>query len=229
MVEYWFYYVHNRYRIRGNLLPIWVDGSHPNDLEHVHSSCGAVTTTWGSRPPRCTPAPMRGRCRSTGTAIEPTRRCPDGCWWSWARMQWHRTSTRTDCSRPGPTEIRATRWCGGFATVGSRGHVTALCTWEREALAPPCSSTEAMRERRNNCHIDSYRRRSLGGVQRAHLTDRQRTDIFETNRNWFRRLFGGDNGSSSTLLVPPVRDQRSRSIGVDRSLPPNVGCSSGPS
>jgi hypothetical protein len=31
VVEYWFYYVHNRYRIRGNLLPIWVDGSHPND------------------------------------------------------------------------------------------------------------------------------------------------------------------------------------------------------
>src|SRR5687767_8916910 len=36
VVEYWLYYVYNAYRVRGNILPFWIDGSHPNDLEHIH-------------------------------------------------------------------------------------------------------------------------------------------------------------------------------------------------
>ena len=36
VLEYWFYYVQNDYRVRGNILPFWMDGSHPNDLEHIH-------------------------------------------------------------------------------------------------------------------------------------------------------------------------------------------------
>ncbi len=36
VLEYWFYYVRDEYRVRGNILPIWAGGNHPNDLEHVH-------------------------------------------------------------------------------------------------------------------------------------------------------------------------------------------------
>ena len=35
VIEYWFYYVQDTYRARGNILPMWFDGSHPNDLEHI--------------------------------------------------------------------------------------------------------------------------------------------------------------------------------------------------
>ena len=34
--EYWFYYVRNEYRVRSNVLPLWMSSSHPNDLEHIH-------------------------------------------------------------------------------------------------------------------------------------------------------------------------------------------------
>jgi hypothetical protein len=36
VLEYWFYYVRDEYRVRGNILPVWMGGNHPNDLEHVH-------------------------------------------------------------------------------------------------------------------------------------------------------------------------------------------------
>lgn len=36
VVEYWLYYVQNTYRVRNNVIPVWFDGSHPNDLEHIH-------------------------------------------------------------------------------------------------------------------------------------------------------------------------------------------------
>lgn len=36
IIDYWFYYVWNYYRVRGGLFPIWFDRSHPNDLEHIH-------------------------------------------------------------------------------------------------------------------------------------------------------------------------------------------------
>ena len=36
VVEYWLYYVHSSYSTRNNILPLWVDGNHPNDLEHIH-------------------------------------------------------------------------------------------------------------------------------------------------------------------------------------------------
>ena len=36
VIEYWFYYVWNDYSARPGLFPFWFNGSHPNDLEHVH-------------------------------------------------------------------------------------------------------------------------------------------------------------------------------------------------
>ena len=47
------------------------------------------------------------------------------------------------------------------------------------------------------------------------LSKQDRQSIFETDRHWFRRMFGGDNGSSEKLLVPPARSKTSESIGIE--------------
>ena len=36
VIEYWFYYIWNDYSARPGLVPFWFNGSHPNDLEHLH-------------------------------------------------------------------------------------------------------------------------------------------------------------------------------------------------
>lgn len=36
VIEYWLYYVWSAYSVKPGLFPFWFDGSHPNDLEHVH-------------------------------------------------------------------------------------------------------------------------------------------------------------------------------------------------
>jgi hypothetical protein len=46
------------------------------------------------------------------------------------------------------------------------------------------------------------------------LSSKQRKTLFEVDKFWFRRVFGGDNGSSAKLLVPPARPVSSPSIGI---------------
>lgn len=42
-LEYWIYYVANRYRLRGGAIPFSADGNHPHDLEHVFLTVESLT------------------------------------------------------------------------------------------------------------------------------------------------------------------------------------------
>ncbi len=35
VVEYWLYFLQNHYRASSGLIPLWIDTSHPNDMEHI--------------------------------------------------------------------------------------------------------------------------------------------------------------------------------------------------
>ena len=171
VVESWFYYVHNRYRIRGNLLPIWVDGSHPNDLEHVHVVLRRSDDESGFAPEEVHAKLARG-----DDAIQPVplygRRwdAADGCWWSLARMRWRRTSTRTACSRPVADGDSGYKLVWGIRDRGitwarySRSYMGTRANWRHGARYGGDGD-----DRPKDCHIDSYtsmpsRRRSTSST-----------------------------------------------------------------
>ena len=157
VVEYWFYYVHNRYRIRGNLLPIWVDGSHPNDLEHVHLVLRRSDDDSGF-----TPAEVHASSHA-GT------------------MPFNRSRYRADEEMPGRLLVELGSHAmasdideDGLFTPGADGDSGYKMVWGirdrgitwaryspsymgmRGAGATVLEYAAAMRERRNNCHTDSY-------------------------------------------------------------------------
>ena len=59
------------------------------------------------------------------------------------------------------------------------------------------------------------------------LTKSDRQSIFENDRHWFRRMFGGNNGNSGKLLVPPARSDDRNSIGIDRYVSTERGFMAG--
>jgi hypothetical protein len=216
VVEYWFYYVHNRYRIRGNLLPIWVDGSHPNDLEHVH-------------------VVLRPSADESGFAAQEVHASSHAGTMPFNRYRYtdeDETSGRllvelgshamaSDIDEDGVFTPGADGDSGYKLVWGIRDRGITWARYSRSYMETRETGATVLEYGGDAARTErlSYRLVHVEALTEAFdeldLTDRQRTAIFETDRHWFRRLFGGDNGSSSTLLVPPVRDHRSRSIGVE--------------
>lgn len=238
IVEYWLYYVHNTYRVRGNLLPLWVDGSHPNDLEHIHlvlrrADDGRLvpfevygTAHNGTMPAnrhryREEPQDVRGRflVELGSHALAPDIN-GDGLYtpgedgssgykvlWgirdrgiTWARYRAGYMDAR------GADNSIVLRLSGTGATpadAGARGaglHEDGFDDASAEgSLAYRLVPVEELR----------------AAFAALDLNTQQRRAIFETPRHWFRRMFGGDTGSSNKLLVPPQQVERRTSVGID--------------
>jgi hypothetical protein len=217
VVEYWFYYVQNTYSLRGNVLPFWVDSSHPNDLEHVHvilrpsgDSEFVLDELYASSHEGTMPA---NRYQYAGG--DPQKR---------ARYLVERGS---HAMAPDMDE-------DGVFTPGVDGDSGQKFLWgiRDRGVIWPRYKRSYMDDRRKDSPIvfefagaaepDATRlpyalvpvEELTGAFAQLDLSRSQRQAIFETEKNWLRRLFGSDNGSSEKLLMPPTRAPSSRSIGI---------------
>jgi hypothetical protein len=220
VVEYWMYYVQNAYRVRGGILPFWIDGSHPNDLEHIHlvlrhSENGlAPDEVWASSHDGLVP-PNRYRYEVADDAPPYNGRFL-------VERGSHALAPDVDGDgifTPGRDGDSGYRFLWGI-----RDHGVARTRYSRAYLDPEREiASITLGPDRDEAAADvklTYRLLPVQDISRAFadldLTKRERTRLFEVARHWLKRTFGADNGSSGKLLVPPARkpDARSESIGI---------------
>jgi hypothetical protein len=232
VLEYWLYYVENDYRVRGNLLPFWFDGSHPNDLEHIHLSLRALPDTLqlagslsdgsaegfvvdevyasaheGSIPANRYQYPEEGYAGNVQILVE---------------LGSHAMAPDIDGDglfMPGTDGDSGNKILWGIRDRG--------ITWVpynsdyMDARAEDAVVLEGPRAGEDPRAPDdrSYRLVPVETVQaqfrQLSLSESQREYAFEEDMHWFRRVFGGNNGSSESLLAPPPAAIDSSTIGVD--------------
>jgi len=217
VLEYWFYYVWDEYRVRSNVLPVWANGSHPNDLEHLHLILRAesgrlvVDEVFASAHEGKIPA-NRYKYGSAGHA-GPTH--------FFVELGSHAMApdiTEDGIFVPGNDGDSGSKILWG---VRDRGY-----TWPRyrQSYMNPRSEGNAVVFARETDSTDtegqrfSYRLLPVDSLMEnfanLNLTDSERKHAFENQTFWFKRLFGRDNGRSGQLLVPKEADGRSNSPGV---------------
>jgi hypothetical protein len=222
VIEYWLYYVQNTYRVRGNLFPVWVSGNHPNDLEHVHvvvrrGSDGnyALHEVYGSAHTGTMPA-NRHRFGADEALPLPRPRFI-------VELGSHANAPDINADglfTPGEDGASGYKMVWGIRDRG--------ITWARYSSKYMEQRTEA-----NSIVFDyaddtdaasaAHFRYALVPVddlstefRRLDLDRVERRALFEKDGHWFRRMFGGDNGSSEKLLAPPVRLPTDGGIGFPR-------------
>jgi hypothetical protein len=227
ILEYWFYYVHNDYRVRGSIFPFWVDGSHPNDLEHVHLVLRAVTNSI-SQP--------RFRTASGEVSLvvdEVYASAHEG------KIPGNRYKY-PESRHTGPTRFLVERGSHALApdidedgvfTPGKDGESGYKVLWgirDRGFTWPRYKASYMDRRTAGRALIFfhekaphpadldsatekttprfSYRLVPVQSLEQSFaqisLTDSERKQAFEKQVHWFTRVFGRDNGRSDKLLVP---------------------------
>jgi hypothetical protein len=225
VLEYWFYYVRDEYRVRGNILPIWAGGSHPNDLEHIHlvlrdESPGdfVVDEVYSSAHEGKIPA---NRYKYDEAGIDgPTHflvelgshaMAPDidedGIFTpgtdgdSGSKIQWG----IRDRGYSWP------RYRRNYMTPRSNGNAVILAGQEAgDSAASSDGTSPGSRLTYRLTPVDSLNE----SFAQLDLTAQQRKDAFETATFWFPRVFGRDNGRSNALLIPAEAKSGGKSVGV---------------
>lgn len=218
VVEYWFYYVRNEYRVRGNVLPVWMSGSHPNDLEHIHlvisgdSGRYVVDEVYASAHEGKIPA---NRYRYRGTPHEgPTH----------FLVERGSHALAPDIDEDGMFTIGKDGDSGSKLLWGIRDHGY---TWPRyrKTYMDTRSNGRAIilaygsaAPSANRAPQFSYRLAPVESISESFaklgLTDNQRKRAFENETFWFTRVFGRDNGRSDELLMPRRPEGGGKSVGV---------------
>ena len=219
VIEYWLYYVHNTYRVRGGaVFPFWMNADHPNDLEHIHvivrstedgklvlhktySSAHAGTMPANRHLYSDSPVAERGRylIELGSHAVAPDVNgdglfTPGQDGTSGYKLLWGiRDRGRI-----------SSRYRSDYMDIRDAGNSVVFANADAGESAPRLSyrlvPVEELRE--EFAELD--------------LNAPQRQAIFEVPRHWFRRLFGGNDGRSDSLLVPPPHSRESTSIGLER-------------
>jgi len=225
VLEYWFYYVRDEYRVRANILPIWMGGDHPNDLEHVHlvlrqKEAGhfVVDEVLSSAHEGKIPANRfqfgpDGHEGSTHFFVELGSHAlapdidQDGIFTpgldgdSGAKLQW-------GIRDRGYTWIRYRR---SYMSERSNGNAVVF---EEEHTVHSQSETEPS----GQTPRASYRLTSVdslnGSFALLDLTNKERKDTFESPTFWFPRVFGRNNGRSKALLMPAPPKKGGNSVGI---------------
>ena len=224
VLEYWFYYVRDEYRVRANILPIWAGGNHPNDLEHVHLVLRQVqpgkfeidealaSSHEGKIPANRYKYSEPGHEGPTHFLVELGSHAlapdinEDGIFTtgtdgnSGSKLQWG----IRDKGYTWP------RYRSSFMTPRSGNSVV----FEEESAANSPGKTEGAGE----TQVNSYRLESVDSLTmnfaRLGLTGKDLKKSFETPTFWFPRMFGRDNGRSKALLVPAPPRSGSDSVGI---------------
>jgi len=235
VLEYWFYYVQNDYRVRGNILPFWMDGSHANDLEHVHLVLRPETRD-GSR---FSIGPLPGEL--SFSVKEAYASAHEG------KIPANRYAYR-DTAKVGPTHFLVELGShalapdideNGLFTPREDGDSGAKVLWgirdrgytwpryKTSYMTPRgdgnaisfsyAGTTSAVESTPDDRHL-SYQLVPVDSLEerfaRLELSDDQRKHAFETEVFWFNRVFGKDNGRSDKLLMPPPAQAGGESIGI---------------
>jgi len=205
VLEYWLYYVRNEYRVRSNVLPLWMSSSHPNDLEHIHlvlreeSGRYVLDEAYASAHEGKIPANRYGY-----------RNAPEGPPRFLVELGSHAMAPDVDGD--------------GLFTIGKDGASGSKMVWgvRDRGYTWPRYRESYMDSRSNGNAIvltrQSYRLAPVDSVvesfAKLNLTVSQRENAFENKTFWFTRVFGRDNGRSDTLLVPPRTEGGRRFVGV---------------
>ena len=225
VLEYWFYYVHDEYRVRGNILPVWVGGNHPNDLEHIHlilrreeSGKFVVDELFASAHEGKIPAnrynyrealhdgPTRFLVELGSHAMAPDID-EDGIFTfgidgdSGSKLQWG----IRDQGYTWP------RYRSRYMSPRSNGNLVVF-----EAINAASSPGE--REDSGFAKVYPYQLASVDslgeGFAQLDLTGKELKSTFETPTFWFPRVFGRDNGRSHALLMPSPPKSGGDSVGI---------------
>ena len=224
VLEYWFYYVRDEYRVRANILPIWAGGNHPNDLEHVHLVLRQV------QPGRFE---VDEAFASSHEGKIPANRYKFG-------EPGHDGSIRflvelgSHALAPDINE-------DGIFTTGTDGSSGSKLQWGirdkgytwpryRSSYMTPRSGNSVVFEEENAVKssgnvegsgampVNSYRLESVDSLSmnftRLALSNKELKKSFEVPTFWFPRIFGRDNGRSKALLVPAPRKSGGNSVGI---------------
>ena len=234
VLEYWFYYVQNDYRVRGNILPFWMDASHPNDLEHIHLVLRAESRD--------------GLKFSLGPAPGDLQYAVNEAYASAheGKIPANRYKFR-DTPQQGPTHFFVELGSHALAPdINEDGHFVAgedgdsgskvLWGIRDHGYTWPQYRTSFMDARTNgNALVFSYEEERDGRqlsyelvpvdsllerFAELEMTEKQREHAFENQVFWINRMFGKDNGRSGKLLMPPPAKIGGNSIGV-RSVSSN--------
>ena len=218
VVEYWFYYIFNAYKVRGNVLPFWIGGNHPNDLEHIHVVLHrsgddeyALHEVYTSAHEGTMPANRhvydeahasdrtRFLIERGSHAIAPDvdgdgmfTPGVDGS--SGYKVLWGIRDRGITWARYQPAYMDA-RTVGNSIVFSYAGAPA-----EQEGYAYRLVPVERLQT-----SFDELR-----------LSRNDRQAIFENSRHLLSRLFGSNNGSSGKLLVPPPRSEDRNSIGIEK-------------
>jgi len=212
VLEYWFSYTRDEYQVRGNILPLWMSGSHPNDLEHVHlvlhkeSGKFVVDEIYASAHEGKIPA---NRYRFGDAPRDgPTRFIVE--------LGSHALAPDIDGDgvfTPGEDGDSGSKILWG---IRDRGY-----TWPRynERYMTPRQGSNAIIFAYEEADGQfQYRLVSVDSLaasfEKLSLTLSEREHAFESPAFWFKRAFGRDNGRSAKLLVPARAKVGSDSIGI---------------
>lgn len=215
VLEYWFYYVWNDYRVRSNVLPLWMSGNHPNDLEHVHLVLRAEDGGYV----------VDEAYASAHEGKIPANRYRYG-----------------DALHDGPTRFLVEQGSHALApdidedgvfTIGKDGDSGAKIVWGirdrgytwpryRKSYMDTRVNEKAIVFEHSAAGADqtsfSYQLEPVDsmvdGFTKLDLTEKQRERAFEDETFWFTRVFGRDNGRSKELIVPPAPKSGGKSVGV---------------
>lgn len=225
VLEYWFYYVRDEYRVRGNILPIWAGGNHPNDLEHVHLVLRQVepgeyvvdevlaSAHEGKIPANRYKYGKAGHDGPTHIFVELGSHAlapdinEDGIFTtgtdgsSGSKLQWG----IRDRGYTWP------RYRSSYMSPRSDGNAVVF---EEENAATSSGKTGGT----GQAQVYSYRLASVDSLaenfNQLDLTGKELKKTFETPTFWFPRVFGRDNGRSKALLVPAPPKTGGDSVGI---------------
>jgi len=235
ILEYWLYYAQNDYRVRGNILPFWFDGSHPNDLEHIHlvlRADSAERLIAGSSKPLETidfaveevfasahegKIPANGYQYADGLHQGPTR----------FLVELGSHAMAPDIDEDGLFTPIADGDSGAKVLWGIRDSGMTWSRYQTSYMTPRSGGNaivfsfdghqEPLEDVRADQHF-TYRLASVDSLSRRfdqlQMTDEQRKRAFENQVFWFNRAFGKDNGRSDTLLLPSRAEIGGESVGI---------------
>ena len=210
VLEYWFYYVQDTYRVRGNLLPFWFDGSHPNDMEHVRivlrSSDQTVAEIYSSAHEGRTPS---NRYRF-GTE-KPSER-------THILVEHGSHANASDINQDGLFTPQ-TDGDSGYKIVWGILDKGISWIWYSDANMTPRGPAPVLFSPQEGeppasgytYRLESAQRLNMD-MKSLQMTDGERKAAFETHVSWFTRVLGRSNGNADRLTAPPEPDLRRKSI-----------------
>ncbi len=219
ILEYWFYYVQDTYRARDGIFPIWFDGSHPNDLEHIQivlhrlnkaeslNDYGIVEIHSSAHEGRI-PA-NRCRCALDSASDRPHILVELGS---------HANASDKDGDGVFTPHVDGD---SGYKIIWGIRDKGVSWIWHRDSYMTPRDSdalvfvpSGSVQSEAANSY--SYRlipaERLVLDVNMLGLSDKERKAAFQTEVSWFTRVMGRSNGNANALLSPPKPNLRSRSF-----------------